>query len=182
MADVTLAEINGQYWLVRGDRYVDAVLADALPAGVSVEVVPCATRAEAWAMWETDDADPRDMPWMINPLLARRMCGGANEATIRFTAWSAMLSDVAQAELAAAADWLRAEPAGRLTLRQFCPADPPAGLADLQRLRGQLVGAAIVGKEAGAPRIDGVTETSAETEDTERLDIIRVAAPTGNAS
>ncbi len=178
MADVTLAEANGQTWLVTGDEHVDGLLANTLPSTVTVEIIACETRAEAWAMWEakSPDAVEGGMPWIINPGVVRRIKGMLGEQGIRFTPWSAMLSEEARQMIATAAGWLAANPGGRLMLRQFCTAAPPPGLTDLQRLRAQLVSAALAGEGAAAAQLVGETATAEAATDCERLDLVTLLA------
>ena len=176
MADVTLAEADGQTWLVAGDGHIDGLLANTLPPTTTVELIACATRAEAWAMWEATSPQALEggMPWLIHPGIVRRLKGSLGDQCIRFTPWSAMLTDEARTLIASTAGSLAANPAGRLTLRQFCPAAPPPGLADLQRLRSQLVTAALTGAGADAARLEVETKHSEAPADCERFDLVNV--------
>ncbi len=179
MADVTLAEVGGQAWLVKGDEHVDGLLANNLPPTVSVEFVACATRADAWAIWHatSPEAEQGGMPWMIHPEVVRRIKGAFGGAScIRFTPWSAMLTDDAREAITAAAALLAADGTARLTLRQFRPAEPPPGLLDLQRLRGQLVIAALAAAGADTARLDTDTGPTDTPEDCERLDLVCATA------
>ena len=179
MADVTLAEVGGIAWLVAGDEHIDGILANMLPPTATIEVIAFPSRADAWAFWQEkspDAAAAGGMPWVINPAIMRRIKGSLGDQCIRFTPWSAMLTEEARALIATTAEWLASKPDARVTLRQFGPAEPPAGLADLQRLRGQLVSAALTGAGGDAARLDAETAASDVPEDSERLDLVGVTA------
>lgn len=179
MGRVVLAESGGQVWIVEGDEHVSELLVNELPDDVAVEFVTCDTPAAVFAMWRerSPGAAAGASPWVLNPAIVariRRTLAPARRG-VQFTPWSAMLDEAAQAELAAAAAWLDANPGGRLLLRQFAPAAPVPGQADLQRLRAQLVLAALL--RAGAVMAAVADEMAAATAeaDAERLDIITQA-------
>ncbi len=181
MADVTLAECDGQIWLVGGDEHLHALLLNELPPGVEVVLLPCATRAELDGHWRrlTPEAPEGAQPWILNPAISKRILGrmGLDSGRIGFQPWSAMLDAAAEDAVAAAAAWIAAHPDGGLLLRQFAADGAVPGHADLQRLRGQLVAAAL--QRAGVPegRIRGETVPAAAPADAERLEIVTEGAP-----
>ena len=175
-ADVVLAEADGQVWLVLGDEHIGTVLLGQLPDGVTVEILSVKNRAAVMALWWQLNpiASADRQPWIINPLLSRRVRGlvEPGRRSISFTPWSAMLDDAAHgaiADMAAHGGWL--------VLRQFRLASPAPGQADLQRLRLQLVRAALelagIDPAGIADRID-LAESAV---DIERLDILGSDTP-----
>ena len=175
MADVVLAECDGQVWLVAGEEHIDALLIDKLAPGVTVELVTCDTRAAVYAMWQQMSSDPAAgaQPWTLNPLITRRILGGLGLApgVVRFTPWSAMLDETSAQTMAGAVAWLAANPGGTVVLRQFEAAEPGPGQADLQRLRGQLALAALVRAGAEAVRL---TEDRAAAEAEAQMDEMHI--------
>ncbi len=175
---VLLAEADGQLWVVLGDEHLGALLVNELPPEIPVELVRCATRADAFAMWHdrSPDAWEGGHPWLINPIIADRILRSFGQVArmLSFSQWSAMPDAGAEAELADAASWLAANPGGRLVLRQFAPDEPVPGQADLQRLRAQLVRAALGRKGADAARMADETARAATDADVERLEIVTV--------
>ena len=166
MADVTLAEFNGNVWMVGGEQHLDALLFNTLPADVTIELLACASQAELRALWvQHSGGEDGAEPWVIHPNVARRIRGGGG--AICFAPWSAMLDEAAHGTIRATAAALA--DGARLTLRQSCPMDAPAGLADLQRLRGQLVAGALVSAGVAAERLDHASGPAAAIEDADRL-------------
>ena len=175
MTDIILAELNGNVWMVRGENHLDKLLSNELPDGVSIKFVACADRMAVRALWQehaVEQSDEGSEPWLLNPAIVTRIRGGLGPARIQFGPWSAMIDAAGQQAAATASAWLRANAGGRLTLRQFLPADVQPGLADLQRLRGQLAAAAL----DCAGRIDHETQAG-EAADIDRLDLVMVTAP-----
>ena len=176
MAAVVLAEVDGGVWLVDGDEHIGALLANTLPDGVTVEFVACESRAAAFALWHDGSPSTRagTHPWAINPMIAARIRRALTPGrrSVRFTPWSVLLDAAMVAELDAAAAWLEANGAGRLVLRQFAPADPAPGQADLQRLRGQLALGALLRAGADAARMTEDTVAATDEADAERMDLL----------
>ena len=179
MADIILAECGGTTWLVEGIRHMDDLMRNMLPASVTISFVTCATTDEALAMWaERNGADEEEnpVPWMINPAIVRRIRATLEGPAITFAPWSAMLDADAEQLLAGLADRM----AGRtLLLRQFAPAEPPPGLADLQRLRGMLVSAALVRAGADAALLTHATAEPAKPDDANRIEFVTPPSTTG---
>lgn len=178
MPVMVLAEAENQTWLIEGDEHLDALLVDALPDDVAVEFIACDTAEEVYALWRARSLDAEDAanPWAINPLIVariRRSIGGAREVT--FAPWSVMLDEAGQTALSEAASWLSANPAGRLRLRQFLSATPEPGLADLQRLRGQLAIGALQRGGADPARTAEEVERSETDENANRMEIVTEA-------
>ena len=174
MADVTLAEFDGQVWLVAGENLIDELLANMMPPGATIEFVSCDSRAEVWDLWAENSLDSVEGidPWIIHPGIVSRIRGSMAEPRLQFAPWSAQIPDEAKDTIGKAAGWLAANAAGRITLRQFAPASPPAGLADIQRVRAMLVLGALTGAGADAGRLDQETVPSTEAAASERVEFV----------
>lgn len=179
-ADVVLAEADGQTWLVLGDDHIGDVLLGQLPAGLSIEIVSLNNRAAVMALWWRINplAEAGRQPWIINPALGQRVRGLAEPGrrSISFTPWSAMLTDEAQGAITDMAAQ-GASKAGGLVLRQFEAADPAPGQADLQRLRLQLVRAALERAGMAPAGIADRIDPAGSEADVERLDILASETP-----
>ena len=170
-ADVVLAEAEGQFWLVLGDDHIGEVLLGQLPQGLTIEMVSLKNRAAVMTLWWQINplASAEMQPWAINPLMVPRIRGlvEPGRRSISFTPWSAMLTDEAQGVIAD-----MASQAGGLLLRQFVLASPAPGQADLQRLRLQLVRAALERAGADPAAIADRIDPAESDDDGERLDIL----------
>lgn len=71
--DVILAHYEGAYWLVCGVEHIDALLVNELPAGCSVVLVDCDSKAEVYELWDKFDGIDGPMPWQIHPAIAERI-------------------------------------------------------------------------------------------------------------
>ena len=178
MAEIVLAECNGNTWVVEGDQYVDDLLANTLPPSMTIRFIAVLNAAEAHRIWDRRASGDFDntMPWMINPAIVRRIKGGLDSRTIVFSPWSAMLDADAADIIASTADWLRHHAPTRIALRQFCPDDAPAGLADLQRLRGQLVAGALARAGADAGALNQETGAPEDEGSTDRMELVTAPA------
>ena len=181
MTEIVLAECGGNTWLVEGDQHVDDLLANTLPGSIAVRFVSVPNAAEAHLLWDRRASGDFDnmMPWMINPDIVRRIKGGLGLRSLTFSPWSAMLDAAAQDLIAATADWLRHHAPARIALRQFCPADAPPGLADLQRLRGQLVAGAFTRAGAAAGSLDHETGAPEEEGGIDRMELVTITVTSG---
>ncbi len=176
MTRIVLAEFAGNVWLVRGDEHFDDLLANVLPETVALEFTTCESHDEVRAIWREhgDTENDGDEPWLLNPAIVRRIKGRYETQSVTFTPWSAMLDESALETVGAAATLLQANPTSRLSLRQFSPAETPPGLADLQRLRGQLLAGALTRAGADAASIDHETHTSDTPGDGDRIEFVAV--------
>lgn len=181
MADIVLAQIGGQTWLVAGEAFIDDLLANTLPDDVTIEIVSCESESEVDVILRANRADPActDPPWMIHPSIVERCRSVPFDGIhrISFGPWSALRMAAADATLAAAA----AEAAGagdaRVVLTSHVALGGPALADDLANLRSgvveaEMVAAGIAGARIGRART-GVTEDDPEMAD--RIDITVVA-------
>lgn len=179
MPNVLLAEAQGRLWLVSGDEHVGDLLGNTLPEGVAIEFVAVADGAAVLALWHerSPDADENAQPWLINPLIGDRIRRtlGVLRRRVVFAPWSAMLDAAGLATLAEAAAWLGENPGGHLVLRQFVGEGAAPGHGDIQRIRGQLAGAALAREGAGSVEEESVA--AGGDADLECMDIITVSAP-----
>ena len=142
MADVTLAECNGNVWLVSGEQHVAMLLYNNLPPDVSVELVSCDSLEQVRQIWIQNCGEPLSPcdPILINPAIAdrvRRNTPGGR--TIYFAQWSAMLDEDAVILLQAVAGWLNGAPALQAKLVSFIAPDSLPGVPELFQLRVTLI-------------------------------------------
>ncbi len=135
--DILLADCSGQGWLVRGEQYIDDLLANTLPPDVSIEVVPCESksalddlRARYAGEWDTDA-----VMWLIHPAIVNRARGQTGVITITFPEWSAALDGAADAAIAAAAKAVLQQDGRSLVLMRHLDPDGPAIAAQMANVR-----------------------------------------------
>ncbi len=165
MADVTLAECGGTHWLVEGEQHLDELLMGSFSPDLTIEFVTCRDKSDLHRLWSelSAEAGPGRDPWAIHPGLIDRIRSISDpDRAVVFAAWSALIDAEGEAAIADTAARLAAEPALVLTLRQDAPPADAAGVADLQRLRAQLVVAALtrLGCDPGRLRQESVTPES----------------------
>jgi hypothetical protein len=179
MADILLAECGDGVWLVGGEAHLDDLLANTLPPEVSIELVACDRPADVRALWEQHGGDPAGgMPWLVHPAIVARVKGTLRGASpdhaVRFSPWSALLDDDAQAVIAAAAAQVTGE--ATVTLVEYLdPAGPPA-IAALSGLRLQLIADQLAGLGVPRERIGrdrrAVGEVPGMAQESQRVDIL----------
>ena len=172
MGTVTLAEHAGNWWLVGGEEHVASLLYGDLDPNVTVVFTTCVTWDDLMAQW-VPDAGGGSQPWVINPAIVARLKGQADPGSIIFGAWSAAMDDAAEEAIEAAAAWLAATPQGTLLLRQFRPATRVPGLDDLQRLRHQLVAAALERVGVAGDSIRADTAPAEDESAPNRLELVQ---------
>jgi hypothetical protein len=159
MADIVLAEHNGQTWLMSGETFIDDLLANTLQPDVTIEFVVCESESDL------ENIKARHLaagvegfdPWIIHPAIARRMrwaLSGDDPSGYRvvFGAWSAA-RDADADEIIAAAARAAARSEARVVLTSYIAPDGPPPLADLAALRGALIEAELTRLGVPASRI-----------------------------
>jgi hypothetical protein len=140
MADITLAEFNGSVWLVGGEVHLDDLLANTLPAEVSIELVACERKAVVHEMWVrlSGEREYAGDPWIIHPAIVQRFRGKAPEAAegaVMFAPWSVMPDEDGQRMIQAAGARAAADPDMQVTLTEYLDPAAPPGVAELSSLR-----------------------------------------------
>jgi hypothetical protein len=178
MADITLAEYNGRVWLVGGEVYIDDLLANTLTPDVSIELVRCESQSDVQDLWiqNCGEQTTSNMPWLIHPNIADRIRRSSPDYAVFFAQWSAMLDPDALAVIQAAAVWSREHPEAPVILTEYLDPAGPQAMADLSRLRAQLIEDKLAenGVERGQisrVRRD-VSEIPGMTQESQRVDII----------
>ena len=146
MADITLAELQGRVWLVGGEQHIDDLLANTLPPAISIELVPCEHKSEVNALW-LQLCGPQDSlgdPWIIHPGIVARIRRSAASHSVFFAEWSAALDKDARAVIASVAAFALENGATGIDLVEVLDPAGPKSIADLSRLRAQLVEEALV--------------------------------------
>ncbi len=178
MSEIILADFNGRTWLVGGEDYIDDLLANTLAPGITIEVVPCTTKAEVMALWVQHCGEPNRTgdPWMINPAIAKRVRDVTADHAVFFAQWSAMLDGDAQTVIAAAANYAEREQGLPVVVTEYLDEGAPQALADLSNLRAHLIEEKLVeagvvrGRLGRARRATG--EVPGMAKESQRLDII----------
>jgi hypothetical protein len=156
LADITLAEFNGSVWLVGGEAHLDDLLANTLPAGVSIELVACERKIDVHDMWVRfcGVREYAGDPWIIHPAIVQRVRGQAPDAAadvaVMFAPWSVMPDEDGQRMVRAAAARAAAEPEIPVTLTEYLDPSAPPGAAELSGLRMRMIEDAL--ETAGLPR------------------------------
>ena len=143
MADITLAELNGRVWLVGGEGYLQDLLANTLGSEVSIELVQCERQSEVRDLWVQNCGEPAagtdGMPWQIHPNIVTRIRRRSPDYAVYFAQWSVLLDAEALTVINAAALWARENPEVPVTLAEYLDPAGPSAIADLSRLRAQLI-------------------------------------------
>jgi hypothetical protein len=141
VSDIILCEFKGRGWLVRGERYIDDLLINALPPNISIEVITCEAESDVNDLWFREGWNPDSgrRPWMIHPAIMKRIRGSQDGQSIIFGQWSALLDDEAHAVLRGVA--LAADQAAgvEVCLISYSQPDQPRAMIDLTNLRCSLV-------------------------------------------
>ncbi len=184
MADVTLAELNGNVWCVGGEDHLDDLLANTLAKDVTIELVPCESKSDVMELW-VQNCGPREAygnPWLVHPAIVARIKRSSPDYAVFFTQWSVMPDPDALTVIAAAAAWARENPQTPVLLAEYLdPAGPPA-IEGLSGLRAKIIEDKLVEAGVAAERIGRIRRTVAEVpgmaQESQRVDIvIRVANP-----
>jgi hypothetical protein len=178
MADITLAECNNRAWLVGGESFIDDLLANTLAPEISIEIVACASPADVRDLWVQNCGQPSEggMPWVIHPNIVARIRRASPDFAVFFAQWSAMLDEDAQASIRAAAVWAEQNPTLPVLLAEYLDPDGPQVMADLSRLRTQLIEERLAGFAVDRARIGrirrGIDAASGMAQESQRVDII----------
>ncbi len=178
MADITLAEFNGSVWLVGGDSYFDDLLANTLASDISIELVQCESQSDVHDLWVQHCGMPSEgsMPWVINPMIVTRIRGRSPDYAVFFAQWSAFLDQDAVAVVRAAAGWAAENPAMPVRLAEYLDPQGPQAMADLARLRAQLIEDKLVETGIDRARIGrirrDVSDIAGMPQESQRIDII----------
>lgn len=181
MADIVLADMDGQGWLVVGQQYIDQLLFNNLPAHLIIEVVPCESKSDVEALCRTrEGANDPDELWMIHPGILKRARGQAGGTmTIGFQDWSALLDQAAIETLHSAAGGLAARAGDVLALVLHLAEDAPPMAADLMRLRAGLIEAKLAALGVAPERIAREVTTPADADQANQVRLSFRPAPAG---
>jgi hypothetical protein len=178
MADITLAELNGCAWLVGGEPFLDDLLANTLPAHISIEIVPCESQEEVHALWVRHNGEPTTpgMPWAIHPKILERIQRVVPESAVFFAQWSALLDEDALAAIRSAARRAADHQDAPVVLTEFLDPAGPTPIAELSRLRAlvieeKLVELGVERARIGRARRD-VAEMPSMPQESQRVDIV----------
>jgi hypothetical protein len=172
--DILLAECNGQGWLVRGDQYIDDLLANTLLPHLTVEVVTCESKSaiDQLRLTVAGPEDTEEVMWLIHPAIINRARGQAGELRIHFPEWSAALGADAMTSLQGAANLARRQPDKSLVMVCYAASDAPAMVATMTDLRCGLIQAQLVSLGIVAGRITRETHEAAKPDQYDRIDLM----------
>jgi hypothetical protein len=169
MADIVIAEHQGQAWLVSGERYIDDLLANTLSSDISIDIVSCASHADVTALLSPEDAGKPF--WAIHPGIVKRLRRGLEEYTVLFSQWSALLDDDAGSVIRGAADLAAIHAEATVVLTSYTGADAPPMARALSDLRKNLIEAALTEHGVAGRRIAHISCDPAAGE-VDRFDIV----------
>ena len=178
MADITLAEFNGRVWLVGGEAHLQDLLANTLPADISTELVQCERPEDVHNLWVQLCGQPEvgGMPWQIHPNIVARIHRTWPDYAVYFTQWSAMLDAEALAVINGAALQAKQNPDMPVILVEYIDPEGPQAMADLSRLRAQLIEDKLAESGIDRARIArerrNVSDVPGMGQESQRLDIV----------
>jgi len=107
VADIVLAEYQGKTWLIRGERYIDDLLANTLAPDISIRIITCESESDFRTQWGQEDGRWREdaAPWLIHPGIVARIRRKSSNYSIFFAEWSAALDKDAHTVIASVAAW-----------------------------------------------------------------------------
>lgn len=178
MADITLAEFNGRVWLVGGETHLHDLLGNTLPKDVSIELIQCEHPSAIRQLWIQNCGEPEGdgMPWQIHPAIVARIHRSTSDYAVYFGQWSALLDQDAVMSINAAAARAREAPEAPVELAQYLDPAGPQAMADLARLRAQLIEDKLA--EAGVERpriiriIRNVSDVPGMGQESQRVDVV----------
>ena len=155
MADIILAEHDGRVWLVVGEQHIDDLLANSLPASISIDFVQCESHSHANDMWEHNRrrTGGASTAWLIHPAIVSRIRRRVGGFSVSFGPWSALLDDTARDVVRAAADQAARKADANVVLTSYIVPDGPQLATDLAILRSSLIEAELSALGVCASRI-----------------------------
>ena len=178
MADITLAEFNGRVWLVGGEAYLQDLLANTLSPDISIELVQCERTSDIHHLWVQNCGEPATggMPWQIHPNIVARIRRRSPDYAVFFAQWSVLLDQDALTVISAAAGWAKENPEARVVLAEYLDPDGPQAIADLSRLRMQLIEDRLAEAGITRARMDRirrkVSDVPGMSQESQRIDIV----------
>jgi hypothetical protein len=180
MADITLAECDGNTWVVGGEQHIDDLLADTLPRDVTIELLPCDSKSDVMALWVQNCGPLPDgmigEPWIIHPGIVNRIRRMSPDYAVFFGQWSAKLDEDALAVIKGAAASAVEHPNAPLFIAEYLDPAGPAAIADLQRLRMTLIEERMASHGVDRTRLQRITRAVADVpgmgQESQRIEII----------
>ena len=183
MADIVLAECNGQAFMVGGVEHIDDMLANTLPEDVSIEIVACESQSQIHDLWVRHSGEPQpgSMPWAIHPGIIKRIRRQSSGHNVFFAQWSANLDKEAIGIIRAASAWALQFDEAEVHLVSYATDKPSRAARDLANLRCGLIEEHLEQLGINESRFVRVTRDastiSAVGEESQRIDI-EVKTPT----
>jgi len=154
MADITLAEYDGTVWVVGGDAYLDDLLINALPPGISIEFVTCERKSDVHALWHRLSGEPEYAgdPWVIHPAIAKRFRPAPSAFAVIFAPWIVM-PDAGGMQVIAQAAAAAADPGVTVVLAAYAEEEEGAAATELLSLRLRMIEDALQRADVPSARI-----------------------------
>lgn len=178
MADITLAEFNGRVWLVGGEAHLQDLLANTLPEEISTELVQCERLEDVHNLWAQLCGQPPQgaIPWQIHPNIVARIHRTWPDYAVYFAQWSAMLDTEALTVINAAASQAKQSVEVPVVLVEYLDPEGPQAIADLSRLRAQLIEDKLAESGVDPGRVTRekrkVSDVPGMAQETQRVDIV----------
>lgn len=176
MADIILAQVGWNTWMVTGESFLNDLLTDDLHPDVTIEFITCQSESEVQEIWSASVDNPvtAGPPWLINPAIAervRRVVGMGGDYGILFGPWSAAFDANAEYAIANAAASALANETASVVLMSYVASDAPPFAGDLANIRVGMVEKELIARGIGHERF--VRERRVPDEgDTEKADHI----------
>ena len=178
MADITLAEFNGRAWLVGGEAHLHDLLGNTLPSNVSIELIQCEHPSDIRRLWVQNCGEPSTdgMPWQIHPAIVARIHRSTPDFAVYFGQWSALLDQDALTTVSAAAARAHEAAEAAVELAQYLDPEGPQAMADLARLRTQLIEDKLTEAGIAVSRISRIVRNVSDVpgmgQESQRVDVI----------
>jgi hypothetical protein len=184
MADIVLAQIGERTWMVGGEPFLDALLANMLPNDVTIEFVTCQSESEVQALWYASLGNPDEFepPWLIHPaivsrtkrMIAQSVAESSGLFEVPFAAWSAARNEAADETIGAAVEMALEDPSLAIVITSYVAADAPAFASDLAKIRMGMVEAELTARGIDKERL-AMASAVAEGDHAEKGDTIEIA-------
>lgn len=178
MADITLAEFNGNVWLVGGESHIDDLLTGTLAPEITIEIVACARKSEVHDLWKQHCGEPSFIgdPWIIHPAIVQRIRRATPDYAVFFGQWSVLLDRDAMTVIGAAAGLAKRHPEAPVLLTEYLEPSGPSAIEALSGLRAQLIEEELAKAGVERSRISRTRRDVAELpglgQESQRIDIV----------
>jgi outer membrane protein OmpA-like peptidoglycan-associated protein len=164
--------------LVGGETHLEDLLANTLPPEISTELVQCERAEDIHSLLVQLCGPPGEngTPWQIHPAIVARIHRASPDYAVYFAQWSALLDNAALAVITAAALQANENPQAPVVLAEYLDPKGPQAIADLSRLRAQLIEDRLAESGVDRGRVTretrSVSDVPGMTQESQRVDIV----------